>query len=351
MRRDNSLFNFIIAIGVVVSVVFSGVLDQFIPDKLLDDPEESSNNSDKGENSEVTLEDLAAKDSTNGFFTRIFVNALIKALKTPEGKKVIAQMLDADKSRYKNQSEYNLKYENFGLIEEHFKVQSLKEGEGRSAQCGDKVKIKYKINEKTNEIPRFVLNATKNQNYKKSSETLDEYEVSSIYLGEEKLKKQAENIIVGMRPGGVRYGELRVEADKIDPAEDYPKFWVELIDVTPVGEIDTSNTEMFDDLMASEMPLICGDKVKINMSLHKFDGTTLIGDNSENNPFKMKIGSTEAPYDLSRFLYGKFRSGRRVIITPGKNLHEINKISGLGGLSLSPEEFYMLKISDVTLGE
>jgi hypothetical protein len=358
MRRDNSLFNFVIGVLAIIAIVFSGALDKFIPSQL---PAYSNYNSedleeDRGPPNNLLGEENSELDgASEGMFTKLFAKALVKALKTPGGRKFLTQILDAGKGNLNLQTADSFEYENFSLIKQHFKVSTFEEGEGIPAQCGDKVKIRYKITNKNTDIPLFMIDIAKNKesdNFSsKSSEISQDYETISTYLGEGKLSIQAENIITGMKPGALRYGELREKTGKIDPPENAPKFWVELLEVTPSGEVDRSRVEMFDDVLSSEMPLICGDKARFNMSLQKFDGANIIDANAKNNLFEIKIGSPEYPYDLTNFIYGKFINGRRVVITPGKNLEGLNKFPGLRDLSLSPEEFYMLKIYNAEVTE
>ncbi len=352
MNTGKLLFHNFIGFVVILGIIFSGVLDRFIPyNKFYATPNEITESMpDSVKEKFEKAEENDSQNYSEGMLTRFFSRALARALKTPQGQKLIGNMLEGGQSLMKMHSETNFKYGNFGLINEQFKIYTLRKGSGRVTQCGDKVKIQYKITENYDGLPNFV--EASDSKDKTSDNQEDDHKEESLYLGDRKLGVAEENIIVGMKPGEVRYGELRNIRGNSDSQKSYPKFWVKLVDSQPGGdEIETKKLEVFEDSLSSEMPLICGNKVKFNLTIHRFDGETIMDTTDNEKAMEITIGSSEYPYRLSRFLYGKFRIGRRVVITPGKNLMDISKYSKFQNISLNPEEFYMLKISDAELLE
>jgi hypothetical protein len=270
-------------------------------------------------------------------------NVAANVLKTPEGRAFFENLVTPIGIGIESKDAGSTEDIQNNMLESLFKVAILHKGEGRTACCGHIVQFKYQITDGFGHV-------------------IEPEQTTIAQLGQRKILPALENIIAGMKVGELRGatspGEYAYDVKQFKKQDvrfgEPVKIEVRLLDVQPNFVIDPSSLRIFDDRIAFQIPLLCGDMVKFRVKILKFDGEVLYDSNIafNQNKIQMRIGDQTFPAIFSYALHKKVPVGKRTIITPGKYMRsmfskDVNKIFS-GKYNLPDEkEHFLVEFYDI----
>jgi hypothetical protein len=268
-------------------------------------------------------ENISNANSNNGFIESTLTKVFSNVLKTKEGQEVFAKLVHPVNSIGEN---IIFKMNNSEIIHNIFKINITGLENDKKAICGSIVDVEYKIQDLNT---GFV--ETKRQN---------------IQLGSESIDIALSNIIVGMSEGQTRTGVTIEEflPNKKVQDKNIPKnIEVTLHKVVSGKSIDSSKIKIFDDVLSSHTPYLCGEKINFKLKISKFDGS-LVATPKENISYI--IGDNSFPVIFAYGLFNKMRTGTRTIISPGSYLKSVNS-KMFKDSKINNNEYYILDIDEV----
>lgn len=273
-----------------------------------------------------------------GFVEKSLSNVLINVLKSKEGRDFLEKVVrPIDKPL---NGEYSLEINNYNIVNELFKIQTILPGSGPKASCGHIATINYEI---INSNKGIVESGTK-----------------TFTLGDAKMIRGLSNIIVGMQKGETRKAMIPEQYAYADPhfngvqpshPTSYYYVTVSLIDIMPNNFVDES-VKIFDDEIAYVIPHLCGDKTTFNAKITKTSGETLFDSFSSEHPITMHLGDNTYPMIFSHALFNKTSFGTRTVICKGQHLRSLfsqekSKIFTKPSDQPNLNEYFLLEIKDI----
>jgi len=278
--------------------------------------------------------DEASNELTGNFLERTLSSVLINVLKTEDGRIFFENILKP-MNKPLNHNKQSFKVNNTDFINSMFQIKTFGEGEVGPASCGHVVTINYQISDMQGAL-------------------IDE-QTKTYPLGSRPIIAGLDAIVVGMMVGQSRsavippkygYKDSPNKKASIDPDQPY-KINVVLKEILPHNFVRSDEVKVFDDEIAYQQPLMCGDKVVFDAKITKLTNSTVLYDsNEQGKKINMTIGDVYNPLIFSFALHGKIPSGVRTIIAKGRTFKalgsNINKITLKS--AMEPEEYFMLEL-------
>jgi len=192
-------------------------------------------------------------------------------------------------------------------------AKDIKAGEGEPAQCGQHATVQYEYALKDGTI---------------IFSNMSDKEGAGVNIGSNTMLPGLERGIIGMKPGAERevlippslaFDAVKESITKIPPAK--------LTGQTIHAKI--ALLALSSDVAKSSMPLRfvntaqgggvlaqCGDRVRINITLWKMDGTKLFSTLDKGEPVSFILGQSEVPYGVELGIQGMREHGQRTLIIP-----------------------------------
>lgn len=247
----------------------------------------------------VKIDENMVQNFEGSYLEKKAVNILTLLAKSPEGRQLLENLFSNP-----GQSSPCAAKQTPITTFDGIKFIDLDLGIGRSAICGDNVKIAY---------------AVRNANDQLLTEGSEE-----IHLGQLKLLKGLEQAVVGMQEGGKRKVYIPSHL-----AFDPPEFRHEAI---PIGEpvyaeitlqkliptISQRIPRQFDTKPGNGIPIMCGDIVPIHYKISRLDGSILYNSHDRRRePLALKVGNLETPTGFQLAVEKMHFGGKRtLILTP-----------------------------------
>ncbi len=280
----------------------------------------------------------AEPEMGGGFLERSLSQVLVNVLKTENGKAFFEKLV-----RPANEisgSDISIKVNNNDdIIKSLFKINTILEGKGEAVSCGHIVTASYQI---TNMHGLVIDSGQK-----------------TFRLGKAEVIPALDNVIVGMKIGGVReaithtkYAYDSPNFSKAKPkvgTSDYYKIRVTLQDAIPKLFAD-NNVRIFDDELAHKIPLMCGEYAVFDVKIMKLDGTVIFDSKASHKQVSMFLGDIMYPMIFSHALYNKISAGTRTVICGGKYLRSLaskERSKIFHGQQPPMDEFYIMEFSNV----
>lgn len=233
------------------------------------------------------------KLGASGNFIEKAVTKIISDLSTTEeGKLFITNVIE---NTQKNIASAMLSREQGEFLHNIYNVHTSGDELGKPCLCSQNVVVDYKIS--TKDSLKFENNEER------------------ILLGQNKISKEFDNIVVGMKKGQTRTAMLKPTASnkfKEEIKEEILFFNITLKDIIDKAEFDINKVKIFDDKFAYQMPLLCGDSVEFNIKITKINGDIIY---NSNNFFQIKIGDSKFQF-LSFILNNKIPVTIRTVLAP-----------------------------------
>jgi hypothetical protein len=277
-----------------------------------------------------------------GFLEKTLSTIIINTLKTERGRIIIEKMIQPANTPLVDK-DYSLKINNMNIIDSKFRIKTTKEGQGDAkAICGHSVNITYRV---VNMKDMIIESGKK-----------------SMILGDARIFKGMDNIIIGMKIGESRSAiipeEFAYEAfgfkgkKPANPSHDY-KVEVTLDGILSEIFID-NKVKIFDDEISFKMPTLCGDIVSSDVKITTLNGDDIFDSKALKQEVKFKLGDLSYPVIFSYGLFNKQDKGTRTIIFSGKYLRSfMNSASSAIFPNDQPEadQFYMLEFENLTMNQ
>jgi hypothetical protein len=290
----------------------------------------------------ISQEKIPESDKFEGTMVEKYLsNVAVNVLKTPEGRAFFENLITPIGIGMESKDSGSNEEIQNKMIESLFKVSILQQGDGREACCGHIAQFKYEITDSSGRV-------------------IEQEQTRIEQLGARLVIPALENIIPGMKVGELRRatspGEYAYDATKFRKNSvrfgEAVKIEVRLLDVQPNFVIDPKEIRIFDDRIAFQIPLLCGDVVKFRAKILKFDGTEIFNSDAafRGQKIQMRIGDNSFPAIFSYGLHKKVPVGKRTIITPGRYFQSIlskssNKI--FPNSMPSQKEYFLLELYDI----
>ena len=235
------------------------------------------------------------------FLEKTLSSVMINILKSSEGRMFMESMLQPmNKAVAGSGSGFEMNNDNF--IKSLFRIRSFGEGTVGPVSCGHVVTVHYKI-------------------LGNDSNVLED-KVATFTLGTEQVAPGLDAVIVGMKIGETRHAVISNKYFMKNADDKLRSFKVNVLlkEVIPQNFIDDS-VKIFDDQIAYQVPLVCGNKVIYDAKITNLTNNEIIY-NSESlgKKINMKIGNLNYPMIFSHALHNKIPVGTRTIIAKGKFL-------------------------------
>ena len=256
-----------------------------------------------------TPEELTKDEKFEGTLVEKYLsNVAVNVLKTPEGRAFFENLVTPINLGIQGEkSVFNMPNEK--IMSSLFNISTTAPGKGNSACCGHFVQFSYETMNNDNII-------------------IEKRKTHIARTGNREIMPALENIITGMKVGETRTalspGEFAYDGKKFRKEDvrfgEPIKFNVTLLDIQPNFFIKADDVKIFDDTIAYQLPLLCGDVVKFRAKIMKFNGDIIYDSNKQlnGNKISMRIGNQNFPAIFSYALHKKIPVGTRSIITPGK---------------------------------
>ena len=236
-------------------------------------------------------------------------------------------------------SDFSFKINDYKIVEGILNIHDIYEGKGGKASCGHIATANFRITNLQNVI---IDSGTK-----------------TFRLGSGDVVPALDNVIVGMRVGGVReglaharyaYGAKSYKGKAPTGAGEYYKINVTLTHLIPES-FDDGTTKIFDDEISYKDPLMCGDHALFNAKIMKMDGDVVFDSKTQKGKIEMFLGDMKYPMIFSHALFNKTKVGARTVICKGKYLRSLlNKNSSLifpkAEQQPAENQFYLIEFSD-----
>ncbi|WP_339048582.1 FKBP-type peptidyl-prolyl cis-trans isomerase [Candidatus Mesenet endosymbiont of Phosphuga atrata] len=175
-------------------------------------------------------------------------------------------------------------------------------GNGKKALCGSKVSLQvYKLLNYDNIINK--------EQYLQKFMNLNINPTFEREIGEE---KELDLGIIGMKEGGERVILINHTVDNTE-ISDKKSYYVKLLSVKTESPSSVDNLMIFDDAnYTSGVPVMCGDEVEVNYSVHKHNGELF----TDNQFARFKVGDGKVPLAIELGVLKMQEGGKRTIISP-----------------------------------
>jgi FKBP-type peptidyl-prolyl cis-trans isomerase 2 len=207
-----------------------------------------------------------------------------------------------------------------------------KVGDGNMAVCGQDVTIKYHVIESADQssaLAKKPVVATETVEYDEQAETNaepadpkePEDKELSFRLGDKNAAPQGlQSGVLGMRKGGTR--EVVVPAERSEDGQTVVSYGITLVDASPEYADDYDSTKMplrtFEKRVGIASSVLCGDKVRLHVTLWDLSGTrlfsTYLGGN--NKPIEFTLGSGELMLGIELGLLEMQADSARTLLIP-----------------------------------
>lgn len=278
--------------AVILYMIIQHNRDSMNPRSTNPTVENSSNKGDNKDNGEMPELD-------GNFLERTISKVIINALKTEEGR-LFMENLFTPMDQPIAGSRQGYKLNNNNLVKSMFNIQTFGEGKGGAVSCGHMVTVRYKLSNLNN-----IELLAKTDTYP---------------LGNQKNIPGLDAIIVGMKVGQMRQAVIssKFVSDSTGNKSPNYKLTVELLDVVPkifVGD----EVKIFDDEIAYQFPLLCGQNVAFDAKVTKLSNGKIIYDSTASGKkLETTIGNIVYPVIVSHALHNKIAVGSRTVIAPGR---------------------------------
>jgi FKBP-type peptidyl-prolyl cis-trans isomerase len=197
--------------------------------------------------------------------------------------------------------------------------QDLTSGTGEGAACGQHATLHYEYKLQSGSL---VFSDFKD-------------DPAQVIIGDDSLLRGAEVGMLGMKPGGTREiafpPALGLERVKdVRTVRDLSKFAlkpgdlrdaiiiakVSLISLAPHVPDSSQPLRIIERKFNSGMRAMCGDTVRVRMTVWKLDGTKVFSTEDGGKPLVFTIGASEAPYGIEQSVLGMGEQGERTAIIP-----------------------------------
>ncbi len=212
-------------------------------------------------------------------------------------------------------------------------IEDIKEGIGVPAMCGQHAIVKYEYAVKGGSVIFSNLTGKKTQD---------------IVLGGNATLPGFERGLIGMKPGGERRmlipASLAFGAVKdVHALQDNVQFKLSdisdiksknilakasLVAVSPGLPQSVMPMRVVDHNVGQGLRAQCGDKVSIDMTLWKVDGTPLFSTLDSGTPISFVIGASQMPYGIEEGVIGMMETGQRMLIVPPSYMTPLALSSG-----------------------
>ncbi|WP_342271864.1 FKBP-type peptidyl-prolyl cis-trans isomerase [Candidatus Tisiphia endosymbiont of Parasteatoda lunata] len=321
----------IIAAAIIYSIVQMKMLS---PPEDKDPKVQTTNDAENNKNTTAAPEQ-ANIPLTGNFLEKTVSKVLINALKTEEGRLFFEHLLQPTNKPITD-GKYTIEV-NKDLIQPMFKINSFGNGTVGPATCGHVVTLRYQLLDINNNL-------------------LSE-NTKTFTLGSRAIMLGLDAVVVGMMVGQTRqavlpakYAYFNQQYKEEDREHDTPyRVNIVLNSILPNNFVDSNEVKIFDDEIAYRIPLLCGDKVGVDVKITKLSNGQVIYDSvQKGKKLDIKIGDINYPLIVSYALHGKVPVGTRTVIAKGKSFKalgsNINKM--LNQDKIPMDEYLMLELTN-----
>ena len=285
----------------------------------------------------VSTSSSSAPESTEeidgNIVERSLSKIIVNTLKTPEGRSFFENMI-----RPLNQplgsSEETKTFSAANILKHMLRESTTGDGTIGPISCGNTAKIKYHISTMEGNV---IENGEK-----------------TFRLGSGAMIPALENLVVGMKVGQTREGiaipQYAYDIPKFQTADLRPginyKIQVTLLEITPQNFAAMTDVRTFDDTIAYQIPLLCGQRISFDIKISNMSGNVLYDSEQVGKKIDMYIGDDSYPILLSHALFGKLPGGTRTVITKSAHLEHAQKI--FGDIKLPKNEFLLIDFKNTS---
>ena len=128
----------------------------------------------------------------------------------------------------------------------------------------------------------------------------------------------------------------------------YIQIELNLIDIIH-SEINPNEVKIFSDGFSYTLPVLCGDKIKFNLTIEDLAGKIFFSTESKKEKMEMRLGDSLTPAIFSYGIFNQTPSITKTIIAPAKYLRNFDKQFNLSNVKDS--QYIVLRISDIENSE
>ena len=213
------------------------------------------------------------------------------------------------------------------------KNEDIKLGEGEGAVCGQHVKLQYE--------------------YVENGSSKIEKDTKDTFIGEGKLLKGIELGLIGMKARGERKisitKELLYYGNESSNLLNNGKTSLitataKIDEITPSLPISEMPIHVSTSKMGSSKSFQCGDKIAINLTIWKLDGSKIFS--TDGKAISFTIGESKLPFAIERTVDGMLSGGEAtIIIPPALSKLLIKENTSLIPIALPENEIIVAKIN------
>ena len=278
----------------------------------------------------VVLENRKDDPNFNAIQNKI-ANVVYNVLHTQQGKELLEKILlnPRDNGDAEKKEEEPNPYNNNSIL-------NIVEGEGKSADCGDVVKVHY--------ITRLV-------NGQEIENTYTSKKPNSFQVGDGKVIKGLEYAVIGMKKGGVRrlvipprlaYNNAKFSQGLV-AGNEFVTMDIELIDLKLALDDWENKITIFqkpDENTGARM--LCSNEVYFSYKISTTKEQVLF---SSKQPVSFTLGSSMVPAAINKAFSGIKSNAKRMVMIPSSLLYN-QKISFLpGNIKLPAKEMLIFEIN------
>jgi hypothetical protein len=277
-----------------------------------------------------------------GFLERTLSKVMINVLKTEKGRIILEKMIQPANTAVVDK-DYSLKMNNLNIVNASFHIKTTKEGNGDArAICGHSVNVTYRV---VNMKDMIIESGKK-----------------SMILGDARIFKAMDNIIIGMKIGESRSAiipeKFAYEAPNFNGKKPSNSTYEYKVDVTLDGIASdifiNDKVKIFDDEISFKMPALCGNTVGVDVKIMSLKGDVIFDSKVTKQPVQFKLGDLSYPVIFSYGLFNKQDKGTRTVIFSGKYLGSfMNGTSSAVFPNDQPkaDQFYILEFDNLTMDQ
>ncbi|WP_375327349.1 FKBP-type peptidyl-prolyl cis-trans isomerase [Candidatus Tisiphia endosymbiont of Nemotelus uliginosus] len=319
-----------------MAIIYSIIQAKMLPTPSLEGEHPKAERQNNAPNHNIATSTEPEKlELTGNFLEKSISKIVINSLKTEQGRLFFENLLQPQ-NNLNSKGDHTIEV-NRNLVQPLFKIQTLKEGTIGPVTCGHTVNIQYQISDIHDNL---IALATK-----------------TFLLGSKPILPGIDIVTAGMKVGESRQAVLPPKyayyspgyrAANINHDASY-KVQIVLNSALPNNFIDSNEVKIFDDKTTYKVPLLCGDKVKLNAKITRLSNNQVLFDSKQTGRnIDMTIGDISYPLIVSYALHGKVPVGTRTVIAKGKTFNtlgsQLNQM--LAQDKIPMDEYLMLELTD-----
>ncbi|MCH9754091.1 MAG: hypothetical protein K0T99_04240 [Alphaproteobacteria bacterium] len=263
-----------------------------------DTPLAPQNKNNEPHNSTIPFSVQSKEDS---IISKLTVNLINKVLDNPHGRIVFEDLVNKMVTNYHGTLGED-------IVHKEFIAKDIVIGSGKTAQCGDKISIRYNI-----------------QKSSEQDNNSDNTILKDLYIGDAAINRSLENALIGMKEKGKRKIMFNDEKTHSDNISNNKKDFL-LADVTMEKVITKNNNQndwgIFIDKDSFSFigpKIMCGDEISAYYSMRNLQGKQIYNSKSDNKTITFKIGDSRTPTKISQGLIGLVKNQSKISLIMKQN--------------------------------